>query len=122
MTFLAELENIIKILYHSLLNKNYPKSVNGKTLNCPSLKIIVAAIKSVLIDGSRTGSSALEIANAIILKLLQENFFVYENPQMALQIGYVYLKRQGVTVNHYSVDAITNNSTLEEIRALTATW
>jgi len=122
MTFLANLENNIKLLYYTLLNKNYPKNVNGKTLNCPSFEMIVAVIKSVLIDGSRTGSGALEIANFIILKLLQENFFVYENPQMALQIGYVYLKRQGVTINHYSVDAITNNSTLEEIRALTATW
>ena len=122
MTFLAELEKIIRTLYFAMLKKIHPESVNGKTLNCPSFEIIVAAIKSVLIDGSRKGSSALEIANFIILKLLQENFYVYENPQMALQIGYVYLKRQGVTINHYSVDAITNNSTLEEIRALTATW
>ena len=122
MTFLAGLENIIRTLYFALIKRKHPKSVNGKTLNCPSFEIIVAAIKSILIDGSRTGSSALEIANFIILKLLQKNFFVYENPQMALQIGYVYLKRQGVTIKHYSVDAITNNSTLEEIRALTATW
>jgi hypothetical protein len=122
MTFLAELEKIIRTLYFAMLNRKYPERVNSKTLNCPSFEIIIAAIKSVLIDGSRKGSSALEIANFIILKLLQENFFVYENPQAALQIAYVYLKRQGVTVNHYSVDAITNNSTLEEIRALTATW
>jgi len=122
MTFLAELEKIIRTLYFAMLNRKYPESVNGKTLNCLSFEIIVAAIKSVLIDGSRKGSSVLEIANAMIFKLLQENFFMYDNPQAALQIGYVYLKRQGVTVNHYSVDAITNDSTLEEIRALTATW
>ena len=122
MTFVAGLENIIRTLYFAMLSRKYPEIVNSKTLNCPSFEIIVAVIKSVLIDGSRKGSSALETANFIILKLLQENFFVYENSQMALQIGYVYLKRQGVTIKHYSVDAITNKSALEDIRALTATW
>ncbi|MDR2923737.1 MAG: hypothetical protein LBU85_10420 [Treponema sp.] len=122
MTFLTGLGNVIRILYNAILERICPNSVPGKTINCISYEIIVAAIKSVLIDGSRKGLSVLEIANAIILRLLQENFFVYENPQMALQIGYVYLKRQGVTVTHYSTDAITNASTLEDIRALTATW
>jgi len=122
MTFVAGLENIIRTLYFEILNRKHLKSENGKTVSGPSYEKIVDAIKLVLIEGSRTGLSVLEIANFIILKLLQENFFVYENSQIALQIGYVYLKRQGVTIKHYSVDAITNNSTLEEIRALTATW
>jgi prophage maintenance system killer protein len=64
----------------------------------------------------------LDTANNIIYRLLQEKFFVYENHQAALQIGYIYLKRQGVKVTNYSVDAITDNSTLAEIRALTLTW
>ena len=81
MTFVAELEKIIRTLYFAMLNKKHPESVNGKTINCPSFEIIVAAIKLVLIDGSRKVSSALEIANAIIFKLLQENFFVYEIPR-----------------------------------------
>jgi len=122
MTFLTGLENIIRILYNAILERTYPNNVPDKTINCISYEIIVAAIKSILIDSQRQGSSVLETANAIIFMILQKNFFVYDNPQAALQIGYVYLKRQKVTVAHYSTDAITNDSTLEEIRALTATW
>jgi len=122
MTFLTGLDNIIRTLYNALLRKTYPNSVPDKTINCPSFETIIATIKTVLIDGSRKGLSVLETANAVIFTLLQKNYFVYENPQMALQIGYIYLKRQNVTVNNYSVDKITNNSTLADIRALTATW
>jgi len=105
-----------------LLKKTHPEISHEKTINCGSFEIIITAIKSILIEGSNNGLTVLEIANAIIFKLIQRNFFVYENPQIALQIGYIYLKRQGVEINNYSLDAITNNSTLEDIRALTATW
>jgi hypothetical protein len=47
---------------------------------------------------------------------------VYENHQMATLIGYIYLKRQGVTINSYSVGGITNNSTLSDISVLTESW
>jgi prophage maintenance system killer protein len=122
MTFIAELENTVRALYLHIIIKKYPKGVTGKTLNCDSFRKIVATIKSVLIDCSNNGLAALETANNIIFKLLQEKFFAYENHQAALSIGYVYLKRQGVKVTNYSVDAITDNSTIEEIRALTITW
>jgi prophage maintenance system killer protein len=122
MIFLAELEKIIRTLYIEMLNRTQSKNKNDNAINNISFEVIIASIKSVLIDGSNNGLDVLEIANAIILMILQKKFFVYENPQMALQIAYVYLKRQGVAVAHYSVDAITNDSTIEDIRALTATW
>jgi prophage maintenance system killer protein len=122
MTFLSELENIIETLYYTILKRTFPESIPDKTINCVSFGVIVASIKSVLIDGSREGLDVLEIANAIIFSLLKENFFVYENHQTALLIGYIYLKRQVVVIAHYSPDAVTNNSTLDDIRALTATW
>jgi prophage maintenance system killer protein len=121
MTFIAELENIIRALYLAIINQKYPQGVHGKTIRVTFGEMVVT-IKSVLIDGSNRGLSVLDIANNIIYRLLQEKFFVHENPQAALQIGYVYLKRQGVTITNYSVDAITNNSTIADIQALTATW
>jgi prophage maintenance system killer protein len=122
MTFITGLENTIRTLYFGIIIKKYPKGVPGKTINCDSFGKIVATIKSVLIESSKNGLAVLETANYIILKLLQEKFFVYENYQAALLIGYLYLKRQGVKVSNYSLDAITDNSTLDEIRALTNTW
>jgi len=122
MTFITELEKIIRTLYLALLKKGHKENTRDKTINCISFEIIISAIKSIIIEGSTRGLTVLEVANNLIFKLIQENFFVYENTQMALQIGYVYLKRQGVEIRKYSVDAITNNSTLEDIRALTATW
>jgi len=41
---------------------------------------------------------------------------------MAALIGYIYLKRQGVVINNYSITGINNASTLDEIRILTASW
>lgn len=122
MTFLTELEKIISILYLKMLNKKHYKNVYKKSINCASFEVIVMVIKSILIDCSNKGWNVLETANAIIYKLLQKNFFVYENPQMALQIGYVYLRRQGVAISHFSVDAITNDSTFDDVKALIVTW
>ena len=122
MTFLTELDTIIRALYFSLLKNIHMENAQDKTINCISFEIITATIKAKLIEGSNNGLTALEIANTIIFILLQKNYFIYKNPQMSLQIGYVYLKRQKVEINNYSLDAITNNSTLEDIRALTATW
>jgi hypothetical protein len=121
MTFLKELENLIRTLYFAIINQKYPQGVPGKTVRVTFGEMVVI-IRSVLIDGLNRGLPVLDIANNIIHKLLQEKFFVYENPHVALLIGCIYLKRQGVSVINFSVDAITNNSTLEDIRALTATW
>jgi len=121
MTFIAELEDQIQSIYSKILEKNH-RGVPGKTLNCASFKDITNEIKSVLVKEQNKGSDAIEIANNIIFKILQGDFFAYENHEMAMLIGYIYLKRQGVTIKKYSVKGINNNSTLDEIRMLTESW
>jgi hypothetical protein len=122
MVFTDDLENKIQAIYFSILKKRNLASKGGKTLNCDSFRKIVEEIKHKIIDGQNNELSVLEITNNIIFKILNANFFVYENYEMAALIGYIYLKRQGVTINKYSVNGINNNSTLDEIRKLTASW
>jgi hypothetical protein len=95
---------------------------SGKTLNCDSFRKIVEEVKSVIGDGLNAGENVLEITNSIIFKILNANFFVYENHEMATLIGYIYLTRQGVKISHYSANGINNNSTIDDIRMLTASW
>jgi len=123
MTFPAELEKHVSSFYIKILEKTQrPKSGSGKTLNCDSFGKIIETVKLVLIESSNKGLGVLETANNLIFTLLQKNFFVYANHRMALLIGYFYLKRQGVSVSNFSLDAVTNQSTLDEIKAVTAAW
>jgi len=130
MTFINELEVIVQSTYSKILAKHQIQNIIGKTLNCDSFLKITQAIKDELIISLNNGLTALETANNIILetanniiyRLLKENYFKYENHEMAVLIGYVYLKRQGVTINNYTLDGINNNSTLNEIRSVTVSW
>ena len=122
MTFINELEGIVQSTYSQVLAKHKIQNVAGKTLNCNSFLKITQAIKDELIISSKNGLIVLETANNIIFRLLKENYFKYENHEMAVLIGYVYLKRQGVTINNYTLDSINNNSTINEIRSVTISW
>ncbi|MDR3342198.1 MAG: hypothetical protein LBT14_05305 [Treponema sp.] len=122
MAFTGELESKIQAAYFAILNKKRLGRIYGRTLNCDSFCKIAEEIKSVIGEGLRTRAGVLEIANNIIFKILKADFFVHENHQMATLIGYIYLKRQGVTINNYSVDGITNSSTLSDISVLTKSW
>jgi len=120
--FADKLENIIIMTYIKILKKNHLQKIPGKTLNSNSYKKIAVEVTIVRDEGLGKKLSCLEIANNIIYKVLLKNYFVHYNNEMAVLIGYIFLTMHGIEINHYSVDAITNNSTLEEIRALTATW
>jgi len=123
MSFPAELEKHVSSFYIRMLEKTQVlKNGPHKTLYCDSFGKIIETVKVVLIEGSNKGLAVLEIANNLIFTLLQKNFFVYANHRMALLIGYFYLKRQGVSVSNFSLDAVTNQSTLDEIKAVTAAW
>ena len=123
MAFLEELEGNIRASYLAVLRKIHSgKDIEGKYLNCDSFRKIAEEIKNEIVSGQNSGSTALEIANSIIYRILQMNYFVYVNPQMATLTGYLYLKRQNVDINNYSMNGINNNSTLDDIRILTASW
>lgn len=122
MTFTDELESKIQSIYLAVLNKRHITYRNGKTLTCNSFRIIAEEIKSVLIDGTAKGLGVTDISNNIINRILNCKYFIYENHEMAALIGYYYLKRQGVNVKNYSLDGLNNNSTLEQIAAITGTW
>jgi hypothetical protein len=121
MAFTDELEDKIRSVYFAILKKN-SLITNSKTLNCDSFRKIAEEVKSVIGDGLNSGKSVFEIANNIIFKILNTNFFVYKNHEMAALIGYIYLTRQRVTIKHYSINGINNNSTIDDIRILTASW
>ena len=122
MSFTDELENKIQAMYLMVLKKKYPTGIKGKTLNCDSLRKIVVEVKSVIGNGLNTGLSVFEITNNIIFDIINKNYFVYENPQMAMLIGYIYLIRQGVKTKNCSLNDINNNSTLDDIKKVTASW
>ncbi|MDR2941962.1 MAG: hypothetical protein LBV17_05175 [Treponema sp.] len=122
MAFTDELESKIQATYFAILKKKNLTGTGGKTLNTGSLLKIVEEIKYVILKEQNNGSDVMEITNNIIFKILNAKYFVYENHQMAALIGYMYLKRQGVTIKNYSLNGISNNSTLDEIRALTMSW
>jgi len=120
--FADKLENIIIRAYKEILKKNNLQKIPGKTLNSYSYRKIAVEVTIARDEGLEKKLSCLEIANTIIHKVLFKNYFVHYNNEMAVLIGYIFLTMHGIEINHYSVDAITNDSTLEEIRALTATW
>ena len=122
MAFIDELESMIQAAYLSILKKNHLTGKNGKTLNCSSFRRVAETIKSVIVEGSSKGLTVFEIANNIIFKMLNAGFFVYANNEMAALIGYIYLKRQGVAISHYTAAGINNSSTLDEIKTVTASW
>ena len=123
MAFFDELEESIRASYLAVLRKKHSgKDIKGKYLNCDSFRKIAEEVKNEIVNGQNSGSTVLEIANNIIFRILKTHYFVYENHQMATLIGYLYLKRQNVNIRNYSVNGITNGSTLDDIRALTASW
>jgi len=122
MSFTDELENKIQDMYLLVLKKKYPKGVKGKTLNCDSFRKIVVEVKSVIGNGLNTGLGVFEITNNIIFDIINRNYFVYENPQMAMLIGYIYLTRQGVKTKNCSMNGINNNSTIDDIKKATSLW
>jgi prophage maintenance system killer protein len=121
-SYVNDWESIIQAAYLKILEKRPMGKTNGKTLNCSSFRKIAEEIKSIMINSTKEGWDVFETANQIIFALLQSNFFVYENPQMAAWIGYIYLRKQGVAINRCSTKNITNNSSLDEIRTITASW
>ena len=73
-------------------------------------------------DGLEKGINYLEITNNIINKILIDKIFLYENCQTALLIGYTFLKIHQAHLNSFSSGKITDLSTLDDIRSLTASW
>jgi hypothetical protein len=122
MSFTDDLENNIQSAYFAVLLKKYPEGVKGKTLNCDFLRKIVDEIKNVIRDGLNKGLSVLEITNNIIFDIINKNYFVYKNIEMAAIIGYLYLKRQDATIKNYSMEGLNNNSTLDDIKKITDLW
>jgi prophage maintenance system killer protein len=123
MAFIDDLENKIQAAYALLLNEVPPTQKSSKGLICDSYKTIARKITFDFIGSAHNqGLNVLQTANHIIFQLLNEKFFVHENHRMALFIGMLYLKNRGYAVNHYSIDSITNQSTLADISSLTATW
>jgi len=122
MAFTDDLENKIQSIYFTLLRKRHLFGKVNKTLNCNSLRVIVEKVKSVINDGQNKGLNVFEIANNIIYNLIICNFFIFANDEMAVLIGYIYLKRQGVVINNYTSNGINNNTTLEQIKIITETW
>jgi hypothetical protein len=122
MSFTDVLVNNIQSVYHSVLKKRHPEGVKGKTLNCDSFLKIADGIKNVIGDGLNKGLGVFEITNNIIFDIINKNYFVYENIEMAALIGYIYLKRQDVTIKNYSMKGLNNNSTLDDIKKITDLW
>ena len=121
MAFTDDLEDKIRSTYWRILEKKH-LGRDGKTLTCDSFRKIVEEIKFTINEGLRNGLGVLELTNNIIFKILKDNYFVYENHQMAALIGYIYLKRQGVEIKNYTFNGINGNSTLDEIKIITASW
>ena len=122
MSFTDEMESKIQATYFAILKKKKLSGIKGKTLNCDSFRRIVEEIKTEIGNGLTKGASVLEIANSIIFNIINGNYFVYENNEMAALIGYIYLNRQNVTINNYSINGINNNSTLDDIKKITVLW
>jgi hypothetical protein len=119
--FADKLENTIPAAYNEVLKKNNLQKISVKTLNCYSYRKIAVEVVSIRNDGLEKKLTDLEIANRIINALLLKNYFVYYNSEMAVLIGYLFLMMHGIVVHNYSSKGITNNSTLEDIKVLTAT-
>jgi len=122
MVFLEEIENKIQAIYLKVLEKRHLRNLNGKTLNCQSFRKIAEEIKYVIRDGSNEGAGVIDIAGSIVLKVINENYFVHENHEMAALIGYIYLVRQNVKVKNYSIKGISNISTSDEIKNIITSW
>jgi hypothetical protein len=120
--FAEKLEDKINTVYKRILIKNHLQKIPGKTLNCNSYRKIAFEVTIVRDEGLDKKLTDLEIANKIIHTLLLKKYFVHYNHEMSVLIGYLFLTMHGIEIHNYSVDAITNNSTLEDIRNLTATW
>jgi prophage maintenance system killer protein len=120
--FAEKLEGKIHAAYDKILIKKHLQKIPGKTLNCNSYKKIAVEVTAVRDEGLDKKLTDLEIANKIIHTLLLKKYFVHYNHEMAVLIGYLFLTMHGVEIHNYSVDAITNDSTLEDVRNLTAKW
>jgi len=100
-----------------------PDGISGSTYrNCQSAWAIATAVKMIVKDGVKNHLSDLEITNNIIFELLNKKYFVYENTEMSVITGYIYLHSKGIQIQNYTFGNITENSSLEDIRQLTAAW
>ena len=126
MIFIDNLEDMLEIniiaAYKKILGEKNLLKIPGKTLNCNSFRKIAADIIIIRNEGIKKKLPDLEIVNKIIFKLLIGKYFVHYNYKMALIIGYIFMIMHGMTVNNFSMGNINDDSTLDEIRALTASW
>jgi len=127
MNFIEDLEDKLEIsiicTYKKILEKKHLQKIpGGKTLNCNSCRKIASEIRITRDEGLEKKLSDLEIVNKIIFKLLIEKYFVHYNYKMALLIGYIFMTMHDIPVTSFSMGKITNDSTLDEIRILTASW
>lgn len=120
MTFIDEIENIIRSAYSEIVKKSVAK--HDKELNCDSYAYITKEIKKILIYCNRSGFNVLDTTNKIIYELLKRNYFIYNNHVMATFTGYQYLKKMAQVKHGFSINGINNNSTLQDIANHTITW
>ncbi|MDR0382916.1 MAG: hypothetical protein LBH50_02910 [Spirochaetaceae bacterium] len=122
MAYLEDLKDRIRAAYLKILEHKYSSSIHGKTLYCDSFLKIAVEVRNLINKAQHNGiTTVFGIADFIIFNLLRTKYFVYENHIMALFIGHLYLENQGVA-HKFSVGNITDNSSIEEVSALTTSW
>jgi len=122
---LAEkLEEEVRTIYFTVLKKSHLDKVSGSTFTSSfnSYRKISKLIENERNNGIKNKLEILDVTNNVILKILFEKAFVYNNSLMALLIGYRFLNIHQITLNNFSSGNITAYSTLEDIRSLTASW
>ena len=122
MTFIDEIESIIRSAYSVIVKKCSSASKQDKELNCGSYAYITKEIKKIIIECNRLGFNVLDTTNRIIYELLKKNYFVHNNHVMATFIGYQYLKKMAQVKCVFSINGINSNSSLEDIVNHTITW
>jgi hypothetical protein len=88
-------------------------------INYPAIK---RRIDLIIQDCLNKNNTPLDTANILIHQLLNLSFFEYNNPVFSLYVGYAYLESMGLVHNAFSIDAITQVSSITDINTLTATW
>jgi prophage maintenance system killer protein len=120
--FADKLEIKLPGVYEKILQDMNLQGIPDKTLRCDSYRKIAVEVENIRNDGLKRELTFLEITNEIIYKLIVKDYFVHKNIKMAIIIGYIFLTMHGVSVNNFSYGGITNRSSIEKIRALTASW
>ncbi|MDR2865584.1 MAG: hypothetical protein LBV68_08250 [Spirochaetaceae bacterium] len=88
-------------------------------INYPAIQ---RRINLIIEDYLSKNYTPLDTANELIHKLLNLCFFEYDNHIFSLYIGYIYLKSMGIAHNTFTIDAITQVSSIANINSLTITW